>query len=252
MLYNAWDQISRKHPGDYFAAVHEFSTEFGERNLLAILGGSTRTVTGTKDAWTFLNMHPEAADKYATKNGDVVPFFFPGGEGATAYYAWQKLTGRREALSTEELANAAEELIYKMAKSQISEQQAAMGYSNVWYANEINNLNKRFGGAAPASIINVGTDQERIATVAKALQDDAFKMSPVYEETLKFYQAYSAAIESLKITRVTAEPNLGSTHWYATQLRGQLQELADSLMVENPAFAPMFYRVFAGTMKAKD
>lgn len=252
MLYNAWDQISRKHPGDYFAAVHEFSTEFGERNLLAILGGSTRTVTGTKDAWTFLNMNPEAADKYATKNGDIVPFFFPGGEGATAYYAWQKLTGRREALSTEELASAAEELIYKMAKSQISEQQAAMGYSDVWYANEVNNLNKRFGGAAPASIINTGTDQERIANVAKALQDEAFKMSPVYEETLKFYQSYSNAIELLKQTRVTAEPNLGSSHWYATQLRGQLQELADSLMLENPAFAPMFYRVFAGTMKAKD
>lgn len=252
MLYNAWDQISRKHPGDYFAAVHEFSTEFGERNLLAILGGSTRTVTGTKDAWTFLNMNPEAADKYATKNGDIVPFFFPGGEGATAYYAWQKITGRREALSTEELAAAAEELIYKMAKSQISETQAAMGYSDVWYANEINNLNKRFGGAAPASSINVGTDNERIANVAEALQDDAFKLSPVYEDTLKFYNSYSNAIELLKQARVTAEPDLGSSHWYASQLRGQLQELADSIMLENPAFAPMFYRVFAGTMKAKD
>ncbi len=252
MLYNAWDQISRKHPGDYFAAVHEFSSEFGERNLLAILGGSTRTVTGTKDAWTFLNMNPEAADKYATKSGDIVPFFFPGGEGATAYYAWQKKTGRREPLSTEELAAAAEELVYKMAKSQISEMQAAMGYSDVWYANEINNLNKRFGGAAPASSINVGTDNERIANVAEALQDKAFQMSPVYNETAQFYEKYSQAIELLKQARVTAEPDLGSSHWYATQLRGELQELADSLMLENPAFAPMFYRVFAGTMKAKD
>ena len=252
MLYNYWDQISRKHPGDYFAAVHEFSSEFGERNLLAILGGSTRTVTGTKDAWTFLNMNPEAADKYATKNGDIVPFFFPGGEGATAYYAWQRATGRREALTAEEIAGAAEELIYKMAKSQISEMQAAMGYSDVWYAQEIDRLNKRFGGAAPASSINVGTDQERIANVAEALQDKAFQMSPVYNETLEFYQAYSSAVELLKQTRVTAEPDLGSSHWYATQLRGQLQELADGLMLQNPAFAPMFYRVFAGTMKAKD
>ena len=139
-----------------------------------------------------------------------------------------------------------------MAKSQISETQAAMGYSDVWYANEINNLNKRFGGAAPASTINVGTDKERIANVAEALQDDAFKLSPVYEDTLKFYQSYSNAIELLKQARVTPEPDLGSSHWYATQLRGQLQELADSIMLENPAFAPMFYRVFAGTMKAKD
>ena len=173
-------------------------------------------------------------------------------EGATAYYAWQKLTGRRESLSTEELSSAAVELVYKMAKSQISEMLATMGYSDVWYSQEVDKLNKRFGGAAPASIINVGTDQERISGVAKALKDEAFKMSPVYEETARFYEAYSAAIESLKMMRVTAEPDLGSTNWYATQLRGQLQELADSLMLENPAFAPMFYRVFAGTMKAKD
>lgn len=252
MLYNAWDQISRKHPGDYFAAVHEFSTEFGERNLLAILGGSTRTVSGTKDAWTFLNMNPDAAEKYATKNGDIVPFFFPGGESATAYYAWQRKTGRREPLSTEELASAAEELVYKMAKSQISEMQAAQGYSDVWYAGEVDKLNKRFGGAAPASIINVGTDNERIANVAKALQDKAFQMSPVYNETAQFYEQYSRAIELLKEARVTADPDLGSSHWYASELRSQLQELADSLMLENPAFAPMFYRVFAGTMKAKD
>jgi len=252
MLYNAWDQISRKHPGDYFAAVHEFSTEFGEKNLLAILGGSTRTVTGTKDAWTFLNMNPDMADKYATKNGDIVPFFFPGGEGATAYYAWQRLSGRREALTTEEIASAAEELVYKMAKSQISEMQATMGYSDVWYAQEVDRLNKRFGGSAPASIVNVGTDQERIANVAKALQEPAFEMSPIYQETKQFYEAYSNAIELLKQTRVTAEPDLGSSHWYASQMRAQLQELADSLMLDNPAFAPMFYRVFSGTMKAKD
>jgi len=252
MLYNAWDQISRKHPGDYFAAVHEFSTEFGEKNLLAILGGSTRTVTGTKDAWTFLNMNPDMADKYATKNGDIVPFFFPGGEGATAYYAWQRLSGRREALTTEEIASAAEELVYKMAKSQISEMQATMGYSDVWYAQEVDRLNKRFGGSAPASIVNVGTDQERIANVAKALQEPAFEMSPIYQETKQFYEAYSNAIELLKQTRITPEPDLGSSHWYASQMRAQLQELADSLMLDNPAFAPMFYRVFSGTMKAKD
>ena len=130
--------------------------------------------------------------------------------------------------------------------------QAAMGYSDVWYAGEINKLNKRFGGSAPASIINVGTDNERIANVAKALQDKAFQMSPVYKETAQFYEQYSRAIELLKEARVTADPDLGSSHWYASELRSQLQELADSLMLENPAFAPMFYRVFAGTMKAKD
>ena len=252
MLYSAWDQISKNHPGDYMKAVTEFSQEFGEKNLLAIMGGSSRSVTGTADAWSFLNNNPDVADTYATKSGDIIPFFFPGGEAATAYYSWQKATGRREVLSREELEAAAEELVYKMAKSQISEIQAASGYSDVWYAGEVNALNQRFGGAAPASLVVVGTDQERISNVAKALKDERFQQSPIYDETRQFYTAYSEAVELLKSTRITAEPDLGSSHWYASSLRANLEILGNQLVLQNPAFAPMYYRVFAGTMKAKD
>jgi hypothetical protein len=215
------------------------------------MGGSSRSVTGTADAWTFLNQNPDVANTYATKSGDVIPFFFPGGEAATAYYSWQKATGRREPLSREELAGAAEELIYKMAKSQISEMQAANGYSDVWYSQEVNALNQRFGGAAPASLVTVGTDLERIANVGKALADERFQDSPIYDETKQFYEAYSQAVELLKSTRITAEPDLGSSHWYATNLRTNLEALGNQLMLQNPAFSPMYYRVFAGTMKAK-
>jgi hypothetical protein len=251
-LYSAWDQINQKHPGEYMKAVTEFSEEFGARNLLAIMGGSSRAVTGTQDAWTFMNMNPDIADKFATKSGDVIPFFFPGGEAATAYYSWQKASGRREPLSSEEIAAAAEEIIYKMAKSQITDMQATGGYSDVWYAGEVYKLNQRFGGAAPASSVVVGTDNERIANVAKALQDERFQMSTIYDETRQFYSAYAQAIELLRTARVTATPDLGSSHWYASNLRAGLEELGNSLMMKNPAFAPMYYRVFAGTMKAKD
>jgi hypothetical protein len=251
VLYDAWRQVSDKHPGDYMKAVTEFSQEFGSRNLLAIMGGSTRAVTGTEDAWSFMNKYPDVAEKYATMTGDVIPYFFPGGEASTAYYAWQKQTGRREKLNSEELAQAAEELVYKMAKSQISEEQAAFGYSDVWYTQQILDLNKRFGGAAPASTILSGTDKERIASVGKALKDERFQLSPVYNETKQFYDEYQKAIQLLVQTRVTAEPDLGSSHWYASNLRVQLTDLANELMMKNPAFAPMYYRVFAGTMKQK-
>ena len=251
VLYNYWDQISNKHPGEYMKAVTEFSQEFGAKNLLAIMGGSSRAVTGTEDAWAFMNKYPDVADKYATMTGDIIPYFFPGGEAATAYYAWQKLTGRREQMTTEELSQAAEELVYKMAKSQITDEQAAFGYSDVWYTQQLIQLNNRFGGAAPASTILSGTDKERIANVSKALQDERFKLSPVYEETKQFYDAYQNAINLLVQTRVTAEPDLGSSHWYASNLRAQLTDLANQLMMKNPAFAPMYYRVFAGNMKAK-
>lgn len=77
LLYKHWDDIRRNNPGDYYGAVRDFSQEFGEKNLLTILGGSTTSVQGTQDAWAFLNNNPDLVSKYAVKDQDIVPYFFP-------------------------------------------------------------------------------------------------------------------------------------------------------------------------------
>lgn len=250
-IYSAWDQIAKKHPGDYFKAVGEFADTFGAKNLLVILGGSTRAVRGTDDAWAFLNNHPEAADKYATSEADVVPYFFPGGEAATAYYNWQKAAGRRRPLKPEELAEQAQNIVYQMAKSQISEEQAQNGYSNVWYTEQMIALNKRFEGI-PTVSVRIGQAEAKAELVGKALQDPAFKDSPIYQETKTFYEAYTKAKEYLQEVRTTAQPDLSSTFWYTQEISRELQGLALQLMMKNPAFSRMYYGVFSGLIETKE
>ena len=251
-LYNAYDQISKKYPGDYFGAVGEFADTFGIKNLLPILAGSTRSVRGTGDAWSFLNKNPEVADKYATKAGDIIPYFFPGGEAATAYYNWQKATGRRRNLRPEELEQYAENIVYQMAKSQISEEQAAMGYSDVWYTDEVIKLNDQFGGSAPVMSVDIGSAEEKIANVGKALQDPAFQDSPIYSETVQFYAAYKDLEKYLQEVRTTATPQMGAGFWLAKEEAKKLDNLATQLMVNNPAFARMYYGVFASKLKVEE
>lgn len=251
-LYNAFEQISKKYPGDYFATVGEFSDTFGIKNLLPILAGSTRSVRGTGDAWSFLNKNPEVADKYATKTGDIVPYFFPGGEAATAYYNWQKATGRRRNLRPEELEQYAENIVYSMAKSQISEEQAAMGYSDVWYTDEIIKLNDRFGGSAPVMSTDIGSAEDKIANVGKALQDPAFQESPIYKETAQFYAAYKEFEKFLQEVRSSATPAMGGGNWYAKEKSKELDTLATQLMINNSAFARMYYGVFASKLKVEE
>ncbi len=251
-LYNAYDQISQKYPGDYFAAIGEFSDTFGIKNLLAVLAGSTRSVRGTGDAWSFLNKNPEVADKYATKSGDIVPYFFPGGEAATAYYNWQKATGRRRNLRPEELEQYAENIVYQMAKSQISEEQAAMGYSDVWYTGEVIKLNDQFGGSAPVMSVDIGSAEEKIANIGKALEEKAFQDSPIYKETVQFYAAYKDLEKYLQETRTTATPEMGGGFWLAQEEAKKLDNLATQLMVNNPAFARMYYGVFASKLKVEE
>jgi hypothetical protein len=251
-LYAAYDQIAQKHPGDYFGAVGEFSDMFGIKNLLVILAGSTRSVRGTGDAWSFLNENPDVADKYATKTGDVVPYFFPGGEAATAYYNWQKATGRRRNLRPEELEQYAENVVYQMAKSQISEQQADLGYSDIWYTEQIMALNNQFGGSAPVMSVDIGSAREKVANVEKALAEPAFQKSPIYNETKQFFDAYKSVEKYLQEVRTTATPNIGSGFWYAKEQAGRLNNLATQLIVQNPAFARMYYGVFASLLKVEE
>jgi hypothetical protein len=81
--------------------------------------GTTPGTSGSGDAWTFLNNNPSIVDKYATPNGDIVPYFFPGGEFSLKYYNWQKKVGSRRQLSTDEIAQESEGMVYAMLKSQI-------------------------------------------------------------------------------------------------------------------------------------
>jgi hypothetical protein len=248
-LYKNWDDISKANPGDYEEAIKEFADQYGMKNLMVILSGSTKSVTGTEDAWGFLNQNPEIAKEYATRNADIVPYFFPGGEAAVSYYNWQISTSRREKLSSEELQSAATELVYNMELSEISNEQALNRYSDIWYKDQVVELNKRYGGTRPVSSVLVGRQESRAAAIGRALEVDAFKASPIYKETQEFYEAYQQRIKSLQDTRLAPQPDLGSSFWLNTKYREELQLLGNQLMQQNPAFSRMYYSVFANLLK---
>ena len=247
-LYKQWDEISRENPGNFEEARKQFADRYGWQNLLVIISGSTKSVTGTEDAWSFLNKNPKIVAKYATRDADIVPYFFPGGEAAMSYYQWQIASSRREKLSPEELEGAAEDLVYNMELSQISEEQAANGYSDIWYTKQVVELNKLYGGK-PASTIITGRQEKRATAIGDALKNPAFKDSPVFEEASEFYDSYIEKITTLQNDRNTPTPDLGSSFWLNTKYREELERLGTDLMMRNPAFSRMYYSVFANLLK---
>lgn len=248
-LYKNWDDISKSNPGNYEEAIKQFADQYGAKNLLVILSGSTKSVTGTEDAWGFLNQNPAVAKEYATRDSDIVPYFFPGGEAAMSYYNWQVATSRREKLSPEELESAATELVYNMELSEISNEQATQGYSDIWYKDQVVALNQKYGGTKPPSTVVTGRQEARAGAIGRALEVDAFKSSPIYKETKQFYSAYQERIKILQDNRLTVQPDLGSSFWLNTKYREELQTLGTQLMQQNPAFSRMYYSVFANLLK---
>ena len=248
MLYEHWTKISDANPGDYGKSVTMFADKYGAQNLLVALGGSTSAVRGTDDAWTWLNNNPDAADKYARSPGDVVPYFFPGGDYSIKYYNWQKTSGARKNLNTNDLANEAEGMVYSMLKSKISEDQIAGNFPNAWYVQKIAELDKQFG-AKPADTVMTGTAAEKVARIGQALQEPSFKQSPVYAETVEFYNKYAEFQITLNKAKVSNYAELTSKGGYATLMRNDLIATAERLMANNPAFTRMYYGVFAGQLK---
>jgi hypothetical protein len=250
MLYKAWKDINEENAGDYEESVADFSEKYGLENLAVILSGSTKSVTGTQDAWSFLNKNASVVGNYASKEADIVPYFFPGGEAAMAYYNWQVASGRREKLSTADLSNAAENMLYNLEKSQITEQQIREGHSDIWYTQEIIDLNKRYGGE-PIESVSPGRAKARAEVVGLALNEPAFKQSPIYAEAAQFYSEYDRRIKVLQRDRVSVSPDLSSGFWLNTQYRNELITLGTELMLKNPEFSHMYYSVFAPLLKVE-
>jgi hypothetical protein len=249
MLYQYWNKIQEENPGDYGAAVRQFADTFGKNNIMIAISESTSSVSGTDDAWTFLNNNPDTADIYAKSTSDVVPYFFPGGgEFAVKYYNWQKKSGVRRPLSADELEREAEGMIYAMRKDQIAEDQIANGYTQFWYTDQIAQLDAEFDGKPPETI-TTSTAPEKIDRIGKALQDPAFAESPIYTQISEFYPMFVEFRNELNRLKISNYASLKSKGGYATILRDNLVAKAEILMAENPSFRRMYYGVFASQLE---
>jgi hypothetical protein len=249
MLYKEWDTLKKRYPGDNGTAASKFAEKFGHKNLLVAISNTTPGTSGTADAWTFLNNNPDAVSKYATPSGDVIPYFFPGGEYAIKYTNWQKKMGARRQMSTSEIAQEAEGMVYSMLKSQLAEQQIAGRYTDFWYNEQIAILDKQFGGAKPVDAIVTGIQDEKIATVGRAIEDPIFESSSVYGETVTFYKQFDEFRKVLNDLKVSNYAELSSKGGVATLMRDELVALGETLMSNNPEFSRMYYGVFAGILR---
>ena len=249
ILYQYWNKIQEENPGDYGAAVRQLADTFGKNNIMIALSESTSSVTGTDDAWNWLQNNPDSADIYAKSISDVVPYFFPGGgEFAVKYYNWQKKTGVRRPLTADELEREAEGMIYSMRKDQITEDMIAGNYTRYWYQTQVFELDAEYGGKPPQTI-TTATAYEKIDRVGKALQDPAFAESPIYTQINEFYPMYMEYQKELDRLKISNYAQLSSKGGYATILRDNLVAKAEMLMAENPSFRRMYYGVFASQLE---
>jgi len=252
MLYSEYEKLKNRYPGDQTAAITKFADTFGWENILIAVSGTTPGSTGGADAWTFLNNNPGANDKYARPNEDIIPYLFPGGEYSQKYYNWQLKSGARRKMTTAEIMQESENMVYAMLKSQIAQQQIAGLYTADWYTEQIAILNKQFGGSKPVDNLVTGVSDARIAVLDKAMLDPAIQSSSVYPQISEFYPLFKRYKDLLNEVKVSNYAELSSKGGLPTLMRDELVALGEKLMRENPEFTRMYYGMFDGILKESD
>lgn len=249
MIYKEWQSLQDKHPGDHASAVRELSDKFGMKNLLIAISGTTPGSRGTEDAWTFLNNNPSLVENFAVGNKDITPYFYPGGEYALKYYNWQKSTGQRRQMSTLEIQQEAEGLVYSMLKDQVVEKQIEGHYTDIWYTEQIAVLNKQFGNSRPIDTVVTNVSDVKIGNFERALETPAFESSDVYPQAVEFYGKFKHLKDHLNMIKVSNYSELSSKAGVPYLMREELVALGEKLMTENPKFSRMYYGLFAGILK---
>jgi hypothetical protein len=248
-LYQAFDSIrTEKYPDSYDAAVVEFANTFGVKNILSIMsvteGGPSKP---TDEAYSFLEKYGERAAAYAEGPTDIVPLLFPGGEFSREYFKFQ--SGRRRGLTTAELEDGATRLVYEAALSQIRQSQIDNEYTDEWFQAQQQQLKNMFGGAEPIGTTRVGTRQNKLVELRKAVADPIFKDSPIYNETVLFLSAYDNAVSQANGLGFASEEPLKLKDWQVESFRNDLNNLAQQLITSNPKFNILFQSVFAKSLE---
>jgi hypothetical protein len=81
------------------------------------------------------------------------------------------------------------------------------------------------------------------------LQDPAFAQSPIYNQISAFYPQYMEFQNLLNTLNGANYAQIKGKSGIAPLLRDKLVSLAETLMLENPAFSRIYYGVFAGQLE---
>jgi hypothetical protein len=242
-LTNAYQQMLEDNPDNQGAAVQEFVEKFGVQNILALAPKSQGSGTLTTQAWSFVQDNPGKAKEYEP----VLGYLYPGGEFSFDYFRWQQAQGSRRTMGAEERAEWADRLVYLAARSQIDVRQAENGFSDEWAAEQKDALKASWGGEIPTLPIDTNRAENKLALLRKAVDDKAFKSSPVYGATVKYLQARDNALAWVKEQRGDDRATFMNDE--GRQAAAELESFAADLRAKNPQFSKVFYGVFASEIR---
>jgi len=247
-MAESFNQIAEQHNGNYETAWAEFAGVWGRSAVLVGFGDNKDQVWATDEAWNFAKHNAEAFGAY----GDVIPYFFTGGDFSMEYRKAMQRRGKGERLTPEEVLKEGDRLSVSALRGQLAIEAVYGGFDAEWIDEQMKSYKANvLQGYEPEVTITIGGRQQKIMRIQSALKKPEFANTNAGQAALIYFAERDRWLEQSKLyypDRDTASLS-GADN---IEARYNLRILAEQLSTNNDDFKNMFIRVLAQELKEED
>lgn len=247
-MAQSFNLIAEQHGGNYETAWAEFAGVWGRNAVLTGFSDNKDQVWANDEAWNFAKHNSSAFGAY----GDVIPYFFTGGDFSMEYRKAMERRGKGSRLTPEEVLQEADRLSLSALRGQLAVEAVYGGFDANWIDEQMKSYKaETLQGYEPEVTITVGGRQQKIMRIQSALKKPEFANTDAGQAALLYFAERDQWLEQSKLFYPDREtPSLSGVD--NAEARYRMRVLAEQLSVNNDDFKNMFIRVLAQELKEED
>jgi len=244
-MADSLNKIMIQHDGNYETAWAEYTAVWGRAAVLTGFGENKDSIFANDEAWQFAKNNPETFAVY----GDVIPYFFTGGDFSTDYKKAMERRGKGDRLTPQEILQEADRLSISALRGQLAIEAVYGGYDAAWIDEQMKNYKADvLQGYVPEQTITVGGRDQKIMRIEAAIKKPEFAATEAGKAAILYFAERDRWLLQSSLYYPDRETQSLSGKDNA-EARYRLRILSEQLSVNNDDFKNMFIRVLAQELR---
>ncbi len=247
-MADSFNKIVQQHDGNFETAWAEYTAVWGRNAVLIGFSDNKNQVFANDEAWNFGKNNPSLFSSY----GDVIPYFFTGGDFSSEYRKAMERRGKGDRLTAEEVLKEADRLSMSAMRGQLAIEAVYGGFDANWIDDQMKAYKSDvLQGYEPEVTINIGARDQKIMRIESALKKPEFANTDAGQAALLYFAERDRWLEQSRLYYPDRDkPSLSGQD--NAEARYRLRVMAEQLSANNDDFKNMFIRVLAQELKEED
>ena len=244
-MAQSFTQIAEQHNGNFDTAWAEYAGVWGRGAILTGFSDNKNGIFANDEAWSFAKQNQSLFNSY----GDVIPYFFTGGDFSTEYRRAMERRGKGNKLTPEEVLKEADRLSISAMRGQLAVEATVNGFDSNWIDAQMRSYKADvLQGYEPETTITVGGRDQKIMRIQSALKKPEFSGTDAGQAATIYFNERDKWLEQSSLYYPDrANPSLSGADNFEARYR--LRLLAEQLSGNNDDFKNMFIRVLSQELK---